>query len=140
MRYPSLFGCWTLVFCCASGCGSHEVPLTPVTGRVLYRGQPVAGGTIVFSPDRERGGKGPLAWSAIDAQGKYALSTDGQPGVAPGCYRITIAGAPARIDPDAETPATVPSTLPRRYSDPDLSGQLCEVKSGQNNVKDLNLE
>ena len=51
------------------GCGSSTDGLQPVHGRVYYRGTPLAGGTIVFTPDPDRGGAGPLAYAEIGAMG-----------------------------------------------------------------------
>src|SRR5262245_42189900 len=56
------------------GCGRDD-RLTPVRGQVFYHGRPLAGGTIVFTPDAERGGRGPLACGEIGADGRYTLHT-----------------------------------------------------------------
>src|SRR6516225_7750875 len=77
------------------GCGQGE-PMTPVHGRVFFHGQPLPGGTIVFTPDAERGGRGPLACGEIDADGRYTLRTGDKPGAVSGWHRITIA-PPARV-------------------------------------------
>jgi hypothetical protein len=117
--------CLALVL--ALGCGRSPPPLAPVQGRVFYRGRPLAGGTIVFTPDPERGGSGPQAWAQIQPDGHYHLSTDGRPGAAPGWHRITVACGAA-------------SRLPPRYRDPELSGQRFEVRADRGNLCDLHLE
>src|SRR5262249_6880302 len=50
----------------------HEM----VRGQVRYRGTVVGGGTIVFAPDPELGGDGPLAKGVIAPDGSYMLHTD----------------------------------------------------------------
>ncbi len=100
-----------------AGCGG-PAPLSPVQGQVRYRGGPVPGGVIVFSPDVERGTRGPLAVAEIAADGRFTLMTDGKPGCTPGWHRVTVASAQAG--------------LPERYRDPDLSGRIVEVKAGPN--------
>jgi hypothetical protein len=130
MRHVLRCLAWGLLLA-ATGCGSRAAPLTPVSGRVYFRGQPLAGGTIVFTPDPERGNKGPQAWAEIDAEGHYQLATNGQPGAVSGWHRITVAQFAAR--PDSPS-------LPRRYRDPDLGEQLFEVKPEQPNQHDLHLD
>jgi hypothetical protein len=116
-----------LLLVLGAGCGSRETERTPVSGQVLYRGRPLAGGTIVFTPDPERGGRGPLAAGEIDAEGRYTLRTGGQPGAVPGWHRVTVAAAGGD------------SALPRRYRDPDRSDLSRQVRAGQTNVIDLQL-
>src|SRR5262245_15850104 len=119
------------VLCCALllglGCGGSAPTLAPVQGRVFYRGRPLPGGTIVFTPDPERGGCGPQAWALIQPDGHYRLSSEGRLGAAPGWHRITVACAPA-------------GRLPARFRDPELSGQRFEVRAGRANLCDLHLE
>src|SRR5262249_16864181 len=85
-------GCWGLLLV-AVGCGPSEVPLAPVSGQVFYQGKPLAGGTIVFAPDHERGASGALARGEIGPDGHYVLSTDERPGAVLGWHRITIAAS-----------------------------------------------
>ncbi len=116
----------------AAGCSRGQPALAPVGGRVFYRGQPLAGGTIVFTPDPERGGSGPMASAEIGPDGHYALNTGQQKGAVPGWHRVTIgAGKPA----DGH-----PASLPGRFSDPELCGKCVEVKPEQTNSFDLHLE
>jgi hypothetical protein len=116
------------------GCG-QEPKLTPVHGQVFYHGQPLAGGTIVFTPDPERGGHGPLACGEIGPDGRYSLRTDREPGAVPGWHRVTIA-LPSHTALD-QMPLL---DLPRKYSDPEQSGLLREVKAGRVVDQDFQLE
>ncbi len=116
-----------------AGCGRSEPPLAPVRGQVTFRGQPLAGGTIVFTPDPQRGGSGPQAWAEIGPDGRYALCTGGKNGAVPGWHRVTI--APLRRQGGGTTVA-----LPARYRDPELSGQCIEVRSERLNQCDLHLD
>jgi hypothetical protein len=110
-----------------AGCGGEEDHPTIVTGKVLYRGAPLAGGTIVFEPDPSKGGDGPIAWGEIGREGRYILRTEAITGVTAGWHRITFAAAAGTI-------------LPTRYSDPALSGQTREVKAGRSNEIDFDLQ
>jgi hypothetical protein len=119
--------CWCLAL--LLGCGRSEAPLAPVQGQVFYRGRPLTGGTIVFTPDPQRGGHGPQAWAEINGEGRYSLHTAGRKGATPGWHCVTI--APCKNDSDR---------LPARYRDPEQSGQHFEVKADQANLCDLHLE
>lgn len=70
-----------------SGCGPDGPPLHPVTGRVVFAGgRPVAGGVVEFDP----GGKLPVARGTLDADGRFALATEGRPGAVAGEHRVTV--------------------------------------------------
>jgi hypothetical protein len=138
-----LLGCWGLLLA-AVGCGQSEAPLAPVSGQVFYQGKPLAGGTIVFAPDQERGASGALARGEIGPDGHYVLTTDKRPGAVLGWHRITIAASapPLTLTPGGATPG-LPSSrlaLPIRYRDPEQSGLRFEVKPDQVNQHDLHLE
>jgi hypothetical protein len=126
----SIRGYGLLLLLMLLGCGQDE-KLTPVRGHVFYHGQPLKGGTIVFTPDAERGGRGPLAWGEIEADGRYTLHTGDKPGVVSGWHRISIA-------PPSPSPASV--ELPRKYGDPEQSGLLREIQAGKLNEHDFYLQ
>lgn len=116
-----------VVLLAVAGCGGGGDRPEAVTGRVLYHGTPLAGGTIVFDPDPERGGDGPVAGGEIGPDGRYALRPEDGSGVSPGWHRVTFAAASG-------------TTLPARYSDPARSGQSCEVKAGRANEINFDLQ
>ena len=107
-----------------------------VRGHVLYRGAPLPGGTIVFTPDVELGGDGPLAVAEIKGDGSYSLKTEEKDGAVSGHYRVTIA-AEAPLTVDLSKPSVA---LPQKYCDPAQAGLKREVKLGQVNTIDFNLE
>jgi hypothetical protein len=111
-----------------AGCSKDRSRPAAVKGQVFYQGQPLSGGTIVFTPDPERGGNGPMAFGEIDTDGHYSLPL----GAVPGWHRITVLSAAA--------PAAGGTALPARYSDPEQSGLMCKVKAGAVNVQDFRLE
>ncbi len=130
--------CGLLAVLCVLGCG-HDEQRTPVRGRVFFHGQPLPGGTIVFTPDAERGGRGPLAYGEIDAEGHYTLRSGDKLGVVPGWHRVTI--APPSLAVASGQAASRPAVeLPRKYSDPEQSGLLREVRTGKSGEQDFHLE
>ena len=124
---PRTAGYVCVVLLVLAGCeGGSAVPET-VAGRVLYKGMPLAGGTVVFAPDPEHGGEGPIAWGEIDKDGHYTLHTKPGETLSPGWHRVTFAAATG-------------TTLPPHYSDPAQSGQSREIKAGQPNQIDFELQ
>ena len=112
----------------AVGCGKDEPKLAPVKGTVYYRGVPLQGGFIAFTPDHERGGQGAIAHAEIGMDGSFTLHTDSQAGATPGWHLITIGST----DPA--------SPLPARYRNPETSHESREVKPGVANLFDIRLE
>jgi hypothetical protein len=111
---PLLTGLAVLALLVA-GCGGPPA-LVPVSGQVRYKGQPLSGGVIVFTPNLERGNRGALAFAEVGPDGNFTLTTDGKPGCKAGWHRVTVSCAEAGV--------------PDHYSDPGLSGQHVEVKAG----------
>jgi hypothetical protein len=120
--------CGLLLVALAS-CTSEPAKKEAVQGRVYFHNEPLRGGTIVFTPDPARGNEGPIATGEIQADGRFTLHTDSEPGAVVGWHRVTIAASP-----DCKPP------LPTRYSDPKLSEQTREIKVGQTNSFDFRLE
>jgi hypothetical protein len=110
------------------GCGEHEpAPRAVVRGQVTFRGAPLPGGLVVFTPDDDFGCRGGCATGTIAPDGRYTLSMDGAPGATPGKHRVTVAG------PEGWR-------LPDRLLDPQTSGLKAEVVAGRENVVDFRLE
>lgn len=116
----------------ALGCSRDPGPRQQVRGRVYFQGTPIPGGTIVFAPDPDRTGRGPLARAAILFDGSYDLATGPDQGAIAGWHRVTVL--------PTETPGSPPFPLPPKYADPEQCGQSCEVKPGQVNQIDFYLQ
>lgn len=110
-----------------SGCENAETQpaLVKVHGTVTYLDRPLAGGTIVFIPDEERGTVGALIHADIRTNGTYSLQTGEHEGVAPGSYRVTVRLA----DPTPDRSRQTWPQPPERYSDPRTSGLSCKVQA-----------
>jgi hypothetical protein len=129
---PQLFLLFSFALLACAGCGKQQTQLAPVHGTVYYKKQPLKGGTIVFVPDADRGGRGPMARAEIKPDGTYTLTTGPDGGCVAGWHRITIKGS------DQATQGT-PLALPTAFCDPDTSGLSREVKAGEDNTIDLYL-
>ncbi len=107
------------------GCSSGPVVPTSIQGRILFQKQPLRGGTIVFTPDMDRGSVGPMASGVIIADGTYTvLPQPGKDSIHAGWYKVSF----------------LSQGLPPKFSDPSLSGQVKQILSGQINKIDFNLE
>jgi hypothetical protein len=131
----------TALLAAVSGCGSDATPTATVRGRVFYKGSPLPGGSIVFTPNPDKGCQGPLARGEIRSDGTYTVTTDGRPGAVPGWHRITIVSVQSPSGKPIGTAfADVHSLLPRQYAAPDLSGLERQVLAGEENVIDFHLD
>ena len=114
-----------------AGCYRGPPPQAPVRGKVLINGRPLRGGTVVFTPDPQRGARGPVSFAVLDSEGAFLLATENGPGAVRGWHRITVAPPPE----SAELIAAL-----ERYRHPDLSGLEFEVRESQDNAVTLALE
>jgi len=101
-----------------------------VVGRVMFQGQGLADGVVVFVPDAERGTAGPMLSALVNASGRFVLA-DGAEAVAPGWYRVAIA------EPAGWSGG---QTFPPELRRPDRSGLEREVKPGHDHDFDFQIE
>ena len=130
-----------------AGCSGANHPATaPVSGTLKYKGSPVEGATVIFSP--AAGGR--PATGHTDAQGHYALSMfDENDGAVPGDYQVTVAKSeiarPTMTDTERNTyiqdhqgvpPPQAPSKslLPEKYLSVSSSDLKATVKPGDNDI------
>lgn len=119
----------------AGGCGKPpDSGPASVRGSASFHGHPLAGGMVVFVPDRERGTTGPMLAATVAADGTYQLA-NGAKTVPPGWYRVALADPPHWYGTEANGTA-FPAALRR----PDKSGIEREVKGGKENVFDFPIE
>ncbi|MGL4943625.1 MAG: carboxypeptidase-like regulatory domain-containing protein [Thermoguttaceae bacterium] len=124
------------------GCGGRTAIKTEQTGGVVtYKGAPIEGATVTFSPKAEGGGSG--AVGLTDVQGRYKLQTllgESDAGTTPGDYNVTVSkskmeptGATIK-EPDGTTrEVTKPvSLLPKKYDDSRTTPLSATVVKGKN--------
>ena len=115
-----------------SGCSGGGLETVPVSGKVTLDGKPVSGAGVLFMPVAE----GPPAAATTDEQGQFLLQTAGQPGAAPGNYRVSISlqktsGVTVNeegLEGSAGAGGVkVEWIVPEKYSNPDTSGLTADV-------------
>jgi hypothetical protein len=129
-----------LVLLPAAGCGAGSPSLVSVTGRVTYRGVPLRTGCVVFAPDPQRGGTGPLAVAQIQPDGSYQLRTGDAAGAVAGWHRVTVVSLETTAARPGELYAIPRLLVPAKYADPEMSGLSREVSAGRENRIDVDLE
>lgn len=118
-----------VLFCLlVTACNSQPPAPTTIQGRIFYRKQPVlGGGTIVFTPDHNRGYSGHMGAGEILTDGSFSvLPQPGKPSMQSGWYIVTL--------------MTTNQSLPGKYSDSAKSGLSREIRSGAPNQLDFYLE
>jgi hypothetical protein len=101
---------------------------THVSGKVTYKGKPVAGATVNFVSQQGKDNYN----ATVDADGAYTVK-----GIKPGKYGIAVVAMKPVDAKDAA--AKKPVAIPDKYADVKQSGLLVEVKAGENDIN-LNLE
>ncbi len=118
------------------------MPLGRVSGKVTFNNQPVTSGVVYFVPQKG----GPGASGALDAEGRYTLTTNTSgDGAVLGPHKIYF--APVTDDTvldgyseqdylDNKPPPEAPKRefLPAMYLSPSSSGLAHEVTSGSNTL------
>jgi hypothetical protein len=126
MAFPRV--CLLLLFgFVLAGCQNQAAPekLVAVKGRVTVKGKPLAQGTVVFHPDREKGNNTatqPRAVIQSEAPGEFVVESNNAPGAPAGWYRVTVNALKSQG-------STAPPVwlANQKYSDPKTSGLAVEI-------------
>lgn len=116
-----------LVFIFA-GCQSKSTTANTVEGTVTFFGRPLAGGLVVFTPDREKGSTGKPFTAEILANGHFAMPATHLP---PGWYRVSISDPPSWYAAEG-----FPASLRR----PDHSGLCREILANRDHRFDFHID
>ena len=115
------------------GCGGKSGPKHwPITGKVTYKGNPVADAAAQFSnPDA-----GIDITANLGADGTFSIATIRGPGLPEGVYRVAIVAVvnkkPEGIMLGPQAPAPKRPDIPMRYRDTSTSGLSLTVKPEAN--------
>jgi hypothetical protein len=129
-RFSAAIGALACLALLLPGC-SGGIDLAPAEGIVTLNGEPIEGAAVMFIPDAG----GPAATGVTNAQGQFALHTTNEPGALVGPHRVTvIKNEMSGLVDGLPGPGGVKTTwtTPQRYSRPETSGLVAEVKKGRN--------
>ena len=88
VAFVGLFAAFGLAGCGGGGGGVARPKTVKVTGKVVYKGQPVAGASVAFLGD----GSSTPALGRTDAEGRFELTTfDAGDGAVVGTHKVTVA-------------------------------------------------
>jgi len=136
-----LFSVWM------SGCGQSGPKTAQAMGVVTYKGQPVEGANVMFSPTTQ--GQGVAAMAVTDAAGKFTLQTaQGKPGAVPGEYVVMITKMEMvptgekvpKPEGGMEDVMTTKHLLPEKYRFPSSTPLKVKIEEGKVNEFQFNLE
>ena len=111
--------------------GCTQSDIVPVTGVVLFKGQPADQAEVMFNPKTGR-----IATGVTDANGRFMLSTAApNDGALPGEYIVTLGeyyppDKPPKMPPPGQP---LPSRFPPKYGDPATSPLNAKVERGAKN-------
>lgn len=149
VRAARLLGLAALLTVFPACSDSGTKPTFPVSGRVLYKGQPAKGAVVAFHPLGDNAQAKPRILPNADcsADGKFTLSTYNQHDGAPaGEYAVTVylAGPKEKVsDEDAgdeEQRAIQKNLLPAEYGNKDTTPLRYTVKPGDNPPAEYDLK
>jgi hypothetical protein len=114
-----------------SGCGPAREKLWPVSGKVTFRGKPVAAGAIRFSNPQI----GIDMTAELHADGAYEVVMANGAGLPEGTYQVAV--MPPRVNIPIESTANPPKRppcldIPERYRLPSTSRLTLTVKRDRN--------
>lgn len=105
-----------------------------VHGTVKLNGKPLTGGSVMFTPETGRGAVG-----VIDAQGEFELGTyEPGDGAIVGKHKVAVFPVGSSFESEQVPSNYVP--IPTRYQNGNSSGIEIEVKAGQANKVEVNLQ
>jgi hypothetical protein len=131
-----------------AGCGSSGPTIIPIRGEVLYNGDTMKEGTVVYLP--KGSGEARQASGRIQPDGSFVLTTfKNADGVVPGDYNVVVysygaqaGNVPTRAELEAAHAAGRPQrqvVIPEKYTIPESSGLSDTVDSKHSGFKRIEL-
>jgi hypothetical protein len=122
------------------GCGNSSGQF-PVTGKVLYKGEPAAGATVTFlRKEADRRKESPVQ-GVVREDGSFALAGPGGPGALPGEYVVLIEWKEGAGKMKGRAPAlSAPDRLKGRYLDPNNPVLTAKVEPTKNDLLPFELQ
>jgi hypothetical protein len=122
------------------GCG-YSSGQFPVTGKVLYKGEPAAGATVTFlRKEADRRKESPVQ-GVVREDGSFTLAGPGGPGALPGEYVVLIEWKEGAGKSKGRAPAlSAPDRLKGRYLDPNNPVLTAKVEPATNQLPPFELQ
>ena len=128
------FSALAITFGCAlacAGCG-NDSGRYPVSGKVLYKGEPAVGATVTFlRKEADRRKESPVQ-GVVREDGSFALAGPNGPGSLPGEYVVLVEwkeGA-GQIERERAPALSAPDRLKGRYHDPEQAAVDSKGRAG----------
>ena len=134
VRFAQIIGTATLVVLIPS-CNPSGPKLYPVTGQILYEGQPVGGAIVVFHPVNP-GPDNRLPGATAGTDGNFSLKTYPYGEGAPEGEYVALVSL---LEEGKGQDAQPKNKLPGRYSDTSKSGLKVTVKPAPNALEPFRL-
>ncbi len=127
----------TFTLAATPGCRpAGTAPTAPVHGVVRYKGQPATEVRVIFTP-----ASGRPAIGQTDDQGNFVLTTfKRDDGAVPGQHKATITDRKRNWMPEGPSKTLPPSRFPERYQNAANTPWSFQVKPGEDNVCNLDME
>ena len=133
-----------IVTTCALACSScgNSSGAYPVTGKVMFNGEPAVGATVTFvrkgSPDPL---KEPTPQGVVGDDGSFTLSGPGGDGARPGEYVVLIEWKEGAGAKRGRAPAlSAPDRFKKKYLDPDKPLLTATVEAKSNTLSPFELK
>lgn len=130
------------LYCCLGvGCNSQsdQLPVYPVKGVLIYKGQPLENALLTFHPVDRADARRTTARATTAKEGKFELSThNANDGAAEGEYTVTVecyklVGSKGSWEPG-------PNILPMKYSSPQSSDIRVSVNKDESAEKRIEIK
>lgn len=124
-----------------AGCGDGRLKVYPVTGQVLYNGEPLKGVDVAFHPTDPKNDTGYPPHATTDDQGNFALTTylkdDGAPA---GEFKVAVAFAVQSSEDGGDQTKRITFQVPQKYHRKDTTDLVVTVKPESNRLDPFKLE
>ena len=123
----------------AAGCGNAN-GLYPVTGKVLFKGEPAAGATVTFLRKGAVSQQESPAQGVVSEDGSFSLAGPTGSGALPGEYVVLVEWKEGAGKKRGRAPAlSAPDRLKHRYLDPNKPRLTAKVEPAANQLPPFEL-
>ncbi len=123
-----------------AGCGDGKLKCYPVSGQVLYNGEPLKGVDVAFHTVDPKNDTGYPPHATTDANGNFSLMTylpgDGAPA---GEWKVAAAFAVQAVDEGADQSKKLTFQVPAQYQRKESTPLTATVKPGSNALEPFKL-